>query len=33
MNYIEEHTADGGAVKGGWIMVLIVNLGLIVVTL
>lgn len=33
MNYYEEHTADGNNIKAGWIMVLIVNLGLVILSL
>jgi hypothetical protein len=30
MNYIEEHTVD---IKGGWVMVLVVGLGFVILSL
>lgn len=33
MCYFDEHKADRGTVLGGWIMVLVVNLGLVIATL
>ncbi len=33
MNYYEEHTANGNALQAGWIMVLLVNLALVLLTL
>ncbi len=33
MSYFEEHTADRRTIKSGWIMVLIVNAALMILTL
>lgn len=33
MNYYEEHTANATTIKSGWIMVLIINLGLVILSL
>lgn len=33
MTNYEDHTANGNTIKGGWIMVLLVNLGLVILTL
>lgn len=33
MTYYEEHAANGNTLKGGWIMVLVVNLGFVLLTL
>ncbi len=33
MRNYDDYTVDGGALKSGWIMVLLVNLGLVILTL
>ena len=33
MGYYDEHTANANTIKGGWIMVVLVNLGLVILTL
>lgn len=33
MSYLEDHRIDGNNIKGGWIMVVIANLGLVILAL